>query len=170
MPSTKDPKQRRWLRWVRDIALIVIVVTGVQWWQGRDLAAGAAPPLAGRLLADRWVDLKEYGGKPVLVHFWATWCPICRAEEGSINNLAGDFPVLTVATGSGDEAKISSYLRKSGLGFPVLLDESGELASQWGVVGVPASFVIGPRGEIAFATVGYTTEMGLRLRLWLAAD
>ena len=168
MPA--DLKKRKWLRWVRDILLVVLAIGAVQWWQKRDLVAGAAPPLAGQLLDGGWVDLQEYRGNPVLVHFWASWCPICRAEEGSIDSIAQDLPVLTVATGSGSEADIRSYLNDNRLAFPVLLDDTGKLARQWGIVGVPTSFVIDPKGQIAFATVGYTTEIGLRLRLWLAAD
>ena len=168
MPA--NSKKRTWLHWGRDILLIAIAVMAVQWWQNRGLATGPAPPLTGRLLDGRWVDLAEYRGKPVLVHFWASWCPVCRAEEGSIDSLAEDLPVITVATGSGDGADIRKYLEDNRLGFPVLLDQNGQLAHQWKVVGVPTSFVIDPQGEIASATVGYTTQTGLRLRLWLAVD
>jgi len=165
-----EPKKRKWVHWVRDIVLVVIVVSAVQWWQNRDLPAGVAPPLAGQLLDGQWVDLEDYRGTPTLVHFWANWCPICRAEEGSIDDLADNLSVLTVATGSGDAAEVRKHLEDNRLSFPVLLDESGELARRWKIVGVPTSFVIDPRGEIAFTTVGYTTQIGLRLRLWLAAD
>ena len=168
MPT--KPKKRTWLHWIRDILLIVLVIGAVQWWQSRDLAAGPAPPLEGWLLDGRWVDLEDYRGKPILVHFWASWCPICRAEDASIESLAEDWPVLTVATGSGDGADIKKYMEDNRPGFPVMLDETGEMARQWKIVGVPTSFVIDPRGEIVSATVGYTTEIGLRLRLWLATD
>jgi peroxiredoxin len=57
---------------------------------------------------------------------------------------------------------------KAGLNFPVLPDPYGELASAWGVAGVPASFVVDGAGRIRFATVGHTTEAGLRARLWAA--
>ena len=52
--------------------------------------------------------------------------------------------------------------------FPVLLDTSGELATSFGVKGVPASFILDPNGEITFVESGYTTELGLRVRLWLS--
>jgi peroxiredoxin len=166
----EDRNKRHWPKWLWNILLIALAIGVVQWWQTRELPAGPAPPLAGRLLDGRWVDLREYRGTPLLVHFWATWCPICRAEQGTISSLAEDVPVLTVATGSGDAAQLSKYLEENRLGFPVLLDESGELARRWKIVGVPASFVIDPRGDIVAAAVGYTTEIGLRLRLWLAKD
>ena len=114
------------------------------------------------------MDLKDLRGKPVLVHFWATWCPICRAEDGSIHDLAQDYRVLTVATNSGDAQEIARYMEENNLEFPVLLDESGEMGSRWGVNGVPSSFIVDSAGEIRSVAVGYTTGIGLRIRLWLA--
>jgi peroxiredoxin len=54
------------------------------------------------------------------------------------------------------------------LTFPVMLDSSGELARSFGVKGVPTSFILAPDGEISFVETGYSTELGLRLRLWLS--
>jgi hypothetical protein len=59
-------------------------------------------------------------------------------------------------------------MRSEGLEFPVIPDEYGRLAAVWGVQAVPASFVVNGEGEISFATMGYTTEIGLRSRLWAA--
>jgi alkyl hydroperoxide reductase subunit AhpC len=54
------------------------------------------------------------------------------------------------------------------LTFPVMLDNNGELAQTFGLKGVPASFILSPNGEIKFVETGYSTELGLRLRLWLS--
>ena len=166
--STPTPKKRRWQLWLRDLGLLLLAVVAIQWWQTRDAASGMAPPLAGRLLDGGLVSLESYRGRPLLVHFWATWCPVCRVEEGSIDDLARDYPVLTVASNSGTAAEVAAYLKQQGLRFPVLLDESGDAGRRWGVRGVPASFIVDPDGEIAHVAVGYTTGLGLRVRLWLA--
>ncbi len=129
---------------------------------------GPAPALQGIMLSGEQASLEDFRGKPVLVHFWATWCPICRTEEGSIDSLAADYPVLTVATGSGEAADIRKYLADNDLEFPVLMDESGMLGVRWGIRGVPSSFVVDADGQIRHVAVGYTTELGLRIRLWLA--
>ena len=102
------------------------------------------------------------------MHFWASWCPICRAEQGSIEALARDYPAVTVAMQSGSDEEVARYMQKEALGLPVLNDPEGMLAAQWGVRGVPASFIVDGAGQIRFVEVGYTTEIGLRLRLWLA--
>ncbi len=159
----------RWRRWAIDIALVFLVVFAVQAWQTRSMPVGKAPPLQGSLLAGQKVSLQDYRGKPVLVHFWATWCPVCRTEEGNIRNVAKDYQVLSIAMTSGSADEVSQYMRENGLDFPVLVDESGLLSVVWGVRGVPSSFIIDADGQIRHLAVGYTTELGLRFRLWLAS-
>jgi thiol-disulfide isomerase/thioredoxin len=166
-PDTVDAPRRRWLRWLRDILLLLLVFAAVQWWQGRDLVRGAAPPLNG-LLLDRTPWQLESAEGPQLVHFWASWCPICRLEQDSIASVAADWPVITVATTSGTPDEVAAYLSEHGLSMPVLMDEGGHIAAQWGVDGVPATFVVDADGNIRHAAMGYSTEWGLRLRLWLA--
>jgi peroxiredoxin len=166
---SEKPKRRGWLSWLRDILILLLLLTAFQWWQTRDLAGAPAPPLSGMLTDGRPVDLRDYRGHPVLVHFWAEWCPICRAEEGALEALAEDYPTLTVATQSGDAATVAAYLRRQGLSFPTLVDQSGALARAWGIRGVPSSYVIAPDGKIDAVSIGYTTGVGLRLRLWWAA-
>ena len=157
----------RWQRWLIDLLLIVAVVLLVQWWQSRNLVPGTAPPLVGMMLNGSPYQLDPAQG-PTLVHFWAEWCPVCRLEQDSIDRIASTQPVITIATSSGSSDVVSAYMREHGLSMPVLMDEAGRLARAWGVNGVPATFVIGREGEIAHASMGYSTELGLRFRLWLA--
>jgi len=148
--------------------VLLVLIVGIRAWQQSGTASGPAPALAGELLDGKPVSLAAFAGRPVLVHFWATWCPICRAEQGSIDALARDVPVITVAMQSGDRDAVVQHLRKEELSFPVLNDPAGEIAAQWGVRAVPASFIVDGAGQIRFLEIGYTTGVGLRLRLWLA--
>lgn len=166
--SAKPTAGRRWLRWAVEIALVLVLIAGVRAWQQSGTVRGPAPALAGVLLDGNSYALAPAAGQPVLVHFWATWCPICRAEQGTIEALARDYPTVTVAMQSGDDAEVAGYLRTESLSFPVLNDPDGALAARWGVRGVPASFIVDGAGQIRFVEVGYTTSVGLRLRLWLA--
>ncbi|MEJ2509848.1 MAG: redoxin domain-containing protein, partial [Gammaproteobacteria bacterium] len=86
----------------------------------------------------------------------------------SIASIAKDYRVITVAQQSGSADAIRAYLHKHQVDFPVLADPDGSLSRRYGVRAVPASFVVGPRGRIRFVEVGYTTELGLRARLWWA--
>jgi peroxiredoxin len=167
-PRKKALPGPRWQRWGVDIALIFAVVFAVHLWQTRNLPVGTAPELQGNMLSGEIKSLEDFRGTPVLVHFWATWCPICRTEEGSIDSLAEDYSLLTVATGSGTAAEIRKYMIENELGFPVMMDEDGLLGTAWGVRGVPSSFIIDADGQIRYVSVGYSTELGLRFRMWLA--
>ncbi|WP_245232504.1 protein disulfide oxidoreductase [Thiorhodococcus minor] len=162
------PAKSRWRGWAVNILLIALVFGGVQWWKARPLAHGQAPALAGMDLAGQRLDLRDYRGEPVLVHFWASWCPVCRLVDGAVASIAEDHPVITVALQSGGPPEIRAFLREAGLDLPVIPDAYGEVSSRWGVAGVPATFVIDGDGQIRYATVGASTGPGLRLRLWMA--
>ena len=173
-PSTSsDPvptghKRRRLRGILVNLTLIVVIYAGVQWYQSRPLASGDAPALAGELLTRTPFDLDAWRGRPVLVHFWATWCPLCKIGQGSIAAIAEDHAVISVAMQSGGPDAIQAYLAEHGLDFPTLNDPYGEIAAAWGVRAVPASFIIDSDGRVRFATAGYTTGLSLRGRLWAA--
>ena len=158
--------QRRILGWALEILLLLVVIYLLHLWQTRDTAVGEAPPLSGQTLSGDHFNLQNLRGKPVLVHFWATWCPVCRLEAGAIDALVDDYPLVTVAMQSGDKAEIQAYLEENALSFPVISDPDGRLAARWGVTGVPALFIIDAAGKIRFVEVGYTTSLGLRARMW----
>jgi thiol-disulfide isomerase/thioredoxin len=159
----------KWRGYVINLLLILLVIAAVRAWQQRDIASGAAPVLQGITLAGQPYTLPAHPAHPVLVHFWATWCPICRAEQSSIASIAhDDANVVTIAMQSGKEEAVVKHMREQGIDFPVLNDPDGKLAGAWGVHAVPASFIITPDGRIRFVEIGYTTGIGLKLRLWLA--
>lgn len=167
-PSPRKTALRRARGWIINIALIAAVFYGVQWYKSRPLVDGQAPALDAALTTGAPFDLAAWRGEPVLVHFWATWCPVCKLEENSIQRLSRNFRVVTVALQSGDAADIAAYLRERGLDFPAITDPEGRIAARWGVRGVPASFVLDADGGIRFASVGYSPGIGLRAQLWLA--
>lgn len=166
----KVTKRRRRWRWLGELALVVLVVAGIHLYQTWNTARGAAPPLAGVDLAGSPLALADLRGRPVLVHFWATWCPVCRFEQDSIEAVSRDWAVLSVVLEETPVEELRTYMNEAGLSFPVLRDPDGALAARYGVRGVPASFVIDAAGNIRFTSVGYTTGPGLRLRLWWAAN
>jgi peroxiredoxin len=158
-----------WRSLAINLLVFVVVMAGIRFWQQRDIVSGPAPALQGITLAGQPYKLPAHPARPVLVHFWATWCPICRTEQGSIAAMAHDDPtVITIAMQSGKPEEVTRYMREQEIAFPVLNDADGSIAASWGVHAVPASFIISPDGQIKFVEVGYTTGIGLRLRLWLA--
>ena len=166
-PAPTTAKRER-LRSAGQWAVVVALVLGVRAWTHRAIASGPAPALAGRDLDGHAVTLASMRGKPVLVHFWATWCQVCEAEVGTIDALARDHTMITVATDSGQADEIRAGMAKRGLSFPVVVDADGALARAWGVSAFPTSFFVGPGQDIRFAETGFTTSPGFRARMWLS--
>ncbi len=155
----KNYLARNWRSLATNVVIILVVVVGMRLWQQRDVVSGPAPALPGVV----------WSGQPTLVHFWATWCPVCRAEQSSIESFAKDYPnTITVVMQSGDQTSVDKFMQDQGLHFATINDPSGETSAAWGVHAVPASFIVDSKGQIRFVEIGYTTGIGLRLRRWLA--
>ena len=166
--NTATRRSRRWWRWVLELLLIIAVVLLVRAWLARDLAQGPAPAFETNLLDGSPVSLADYAGRPMLLHFWATWCPICRLEEGEIMRLSRSHPVLTVAMQSGSPSEVEAHLTERERELDVVNDPDGALARRYGVRAVPSTFIIDRDGQIVFRKQGYAPPLELRLRLWLA--
>lgn len=141
---------------------------GANMWKTRNITSGILSELDGLLMDGTEFTISEFSGKPVLIYFWATWCPICNMVNGSVQSISEDYPVISIASWSDGEVKVKAYMHENQLTFPVLLDNTGELAQTFGLKGVPISFILDPNGEIKFVETGYSSEVGLRLRLWLS--
>jgi thiol:disulfide interchange protein len=171
--SAPPPRARpRWRRWLGEAALVLARATAVGFWQTRHVPAGAAPAFAGRLAgaAVQTIALDEFRarheGRAVILYFWAEWCPVCKLNEGAIDALRSDHPVLTVAMQSGDAAAVARHQATRGLAWETVVDDRGAIATRYGLSGVPAVIVLDAQGNIRFAEQGYTSGFGLRWRLW----
>lgn len=170
LPKVKIHFKNRIAKHSLEIVFILIIFIAVKSFLQRNLVEGVVPPLEGVLLGGQTFNIQSCQGQPTLLHFWATWCSTCKMEENSISAISEDYQVITIAMNSGADQEIKDYLEKREISFPVIVDEYGEVAKRFGVRGVPTSFVIDSQGNIDFTEVGYTTNWGLRLRLWLAGS
>ena len=166
----------RWKNHLGTLAMVLAVVFGVQAWHTRNVPSGMAPELAFTLIQPDGsrVDTTlaawraQHPGQPVALHIWAEWCPICRTEENSVTRLGRDWPVLTVAMQSGPADAVAGVLAKRELPWATAVDMRGALAQTLGFRAVPAFVVVDADGRLRNASVGYTSEIGMRLRLWWA--
>ena len=127
------------------------------------------PPLKGDFVGGERLAAFPVEGRPSLIYFWGSWCPICRRMEGTLRDISTRYPVVSVALKSGDVDTVRSMLEAKSLSFRTLVDPQGEIAETFGVQGVPALFFLDGSGRLRSVTVGYTTEIGIRLRLGWAA-
>ncbi len=147
------------------------------------LAEGASPPRVGdqaplftlRDLQGREVALASFRGRPVLLHFWATWCPLCREEmpllDETARDASGRIAVLGINLGERKD-KVAAYVEAERLGFPMLLDGRGKVAARYRVIALPATIVVDAEGRIArVIQMGALNREGLKAILdQLAAD
>jgi len=97
-------------------------------------------------------------GRPTLVVFWASWCPICQEEFPKLHELfeeAKDRGLQVLAIGfSDDEESIRHYVDTHSqlFDFPVLYDPKDDVAKRFGVVGTPMIYLVNKRGEIEYTT------------------
>lgn len=136
-----------------------------------DVIQGEAPQMQLQTLGGETLDLQAINaqGKPVLVHIWATWCPICNFAKEGIEELAKDYRVISIATQSGSDAALLEYAQQHGMNPSLIVnDYDGKWMQTFGAKAVPADFIINPNGEIQFVEVGISSQWGLRFRLWIA--
>jgi len=161
--------RRRGIVFLIQALIMLLLYIGLKTWMQRDMAEGQIPELTTHLVSGEQFSPLDLEGRTWLLHFWAEWCGICNAEQGTISAISSDWPVITVAMQSGDRLVVEDYLEAKGLDWKTIVDQSGAISKRFGVSAVPASFIIDGSGKIRFHEMGYTTSWGLRFRLWLAS-
>ncbi len=157
------------LREIAIMALMVLVIANVlSYIRKPELGESRLPQIKERLIDAKTFDTAALGGKPLLLHFWATWCPVCKAEADNIQRLSRYYEVVTVAVNSGDDEALKRYMKERGFDYRVINDREGRWAARFDIAAYPTTFVYDRSGEIAFSEVGYTSTFGLWLRLWWA--
>lgn len=157
---------RRWGKEALWLLLFgVVISTALDFWHSPALPEGN--PLPTLTLQDgTTADLQAMSrDKPLLVYYWASWCAVCRFTTPTVEQLWQDGEnVLTVALRSGNTQQLSKGMGKKGLTFPTHNDERGDLAARW-QVSVTPSFLIVKDGKVVSTTTGWSSGLGLKLRL-----
>lgn len=180
-PPVGGNKERRLLVGAA-IGSAVAAAAGVAWWRYREPAAqveeapGAAAPELASFWATPWADpagkplhVQQFQGKPLLINFWATWCPPCVEELPMLNafylqNKANGWQVLGLAI---DRVEmVQRFLRQNGIDFPVAMAGLGgaELGRSLGNIsgGLPFTVVVDGAGAIAQRKLGRVSADNLQ--------
>ncbi|MCG6940848.1 MAG: TlpA family protein disulfide reductase [Thiohalocapsa sp.] len=151
-------------------AVLPAIVMAVLW----SLPAIAAPDAAGLLdpIAEKpeapgfelkGADGKTYRladmrGQPVIVNFWATWCPPCRAEMPAMQRAweqLKDEGIMLVAVNAGDsEGEIAAFVEHMQVSFPLPMDTNMQVTQSWPLKGLPTTFVVDPQGRLVYRAQG----------------
>lgn len=177
MDNSKQQKEsvkkcKGWRGWLKEIIILTVMVIVIGWgvdlWRSQSMASGPAPQLLSQSVSGTNIDLLAMSQeKPVMVYFWATWCAVCNSVSPSVDLISEHYQVVTVALTSGEKKRIEQYLNAKQYQFDVINDPQGQISRKWGISVTPTIFVI-YKGEITSVTTGFTSPVGMWLRLLFA--
>src|SRR5215211_5567356 len=154
------------------LGLVVLVVGGLVAAElitaGGESSARPAPELPSQVLSGRQVDLASLRGKPALVNFWASWCGPCKDEAPELKRFSEELDggATLVGVDWGDDAdNAREFIAKAGWRYPILRDPSQKVGTQYGLNGLPTTFVLNANGNIVQTLQGPQTAASLNQAL-----
>lgn len=117
-----------------------------------------APDFEVMTLEGEQRKLSDYRGKRVMLNFWATWCPPCRAEMPDMQKLYENEEVTVLALNmtatEQNEEVVADFVEEYGLTFPILMDEESDVMNAYRIQAYPTSYMIDSNGRIQFIALG----------------
>lgn len=120
-----------------------------------------------RDINNKKIDFSKYKEKPLIIHFWGTWCPTCRLEASNIDALSKTYNVISIAVNSGSDEVLKAYMAENELTYRVINDAQSLLAKKFDIGAYPTTLLYNAKGELKFSEVGYSTTLGLKARMEL---
>jgi peroxiredoxin len=149
-------------RWSLPFGFLVIALGAALYYQQLQAGGRAGFPAPDFMLEDlqgRMYRLSDFKGKIVFLNIWATWCPPCRMEMPSMEQLYRrlkdrDFAMVAISEDEDSKAAVQSFIEQMGITFPILVDPDGVVPGRYGVTGSPETFVIDREGRVIQHTIG----------------
>jgi peroxiredoxin len=133
-----------------------------------------APELRVTAFDGRTVTLEGLRGRPAVVSFFESWCPICNAEQPELSRVASQFRGRVGFVGVSNHDTVAAgraYQRRYGITYPLANDPSGRTWARWGVAYQPVLVLVDKQGRLAERFDGGTTAATLRAALdWLVGE
>ena len=127
------------------------------------LHADPAPAWDLKSLDGKSVKLSDFKGKVVILDFWATWCPPCRAEIPNFVDLQKQYgkkglQVVGVSLDQGPVDGVVSFAKAQNINYPIVMGDDDVAQKYGGVQAIPTTFIIDPKGNIVQKHVGFTDK------------
>jgi len=174
----KQETKKKIISWVNQGLIFIGIFLVITWWQQKDMLQISSNSLAPAF------SLVDMTGKVVrfdpanqqqktLVYFFAPWCGVCHASIDNIESIKqssdGKINFYAIALDWQSKEAVETFLAKHDLSMPILLG-TRETLDQFKIGGFPSYYVIDRNGILQSKDMGYTTELGMRVRLGLAGS
>ncbi len=154
-PTRGSPAWQRWLKRLSiDAALMILIWMVIQSVRGGVPLPDHAPALPLTLTDGSARGLADYAGKPLVLYFWATWCPACKITSPTVDQFARSHPeVAVVGIALDDPEAVRAYLSTTPRHFSVgFLSEVGQ--TQWPVHSLPSTIVLDSHAQVLWSRQG----------------
>lgn len=148
------------------ILIITVASNAISYYRSQDLNKNDLNIKSFELLNNTQYEVIK--NKPIVLHFWATWCPTCKFEASNIEKLSKDYEVITIAVDSGSKEEIQKYLNENKLSFKVVNDQNSYYSQKFNIKAFPTTLIYDKNKSLKFSEVGYTSTAGLYSRMLLA--
>ncbi len=156
---------------VQGIAFMTIV-WGISLWQSKNMLPeeSPAPGFEGPTLSGEKKGLSDASGKKTVLYFFAPWCTVCKFSSHNIVSIRealdpAEVAVYAVALSYQSKKEVEDFAKKHNLNVPVILG-STKLQKAYRINAFPSVYLIDDGRKIRSRLVGYSTEAGIRLRLF----
>jgi thiol-disulfide isomerase/thioredoxin len=135
---------------------LLFIVAALAWVTGSALAVESQQWVGKKMpsLPTEYLGTKpDLSGKPLIVEFWATWCPPCRQSIPHLNEINAKYKdkgLVIIGVSNEERDVIKNFQTKIPMTYPVALQASGELGNTLGVEGIPHAFVVDRAGKITW--------------------
>lgn len=171
MTKWKKLRKSTWRAAIIDVAIVIAIMLFISWYQNRDSLASnhlPAPDFYLQDLSGEFHRLSDYRGKKILVYFFAPWCKICSLSSGNLNDLreaksSDDLQIFIVGLSFNKTQEIIDFATEKSFKSPVLFGTDQQIVD-YEIKGFPTYFVIDEKGFVTHRSIGYSTEIGMRIR------
>lgn len=157
------------ISYIAEFFILILIVWGVSKWQGRNLVGqnDAAPEFSLKTLTGFEISSESLKGKKTVIYFFSPWCTVCRLSSGNITalkNSGKDINIIAIALSWEKPDEVKSFTKEHNLDVPVILGDN-LIGEKYKIEAFPTIYILDENGRVINSLAGYTTEIGLRLRL-----
>lgn len=157
VPSTRERVIQLGRQLLFFAALVFVAIAIVQ--SQKPLENGASPPVQLRSYDGHTWDLRRFEGKPIVLNFWATWCPPCMQELPEFTRVAlayADRAVVIGAAVSSPREDVLRTIKRFDIRYPIA-EASRDMIQQWNASSLPSTYLLDQQHRVVWSTSGMLT-------------